>query len=184
MGDGTMKRISVVLVCIFSIIILVSCNGNKNQTIVESHLLNIVANIVEMNSDKTLMYVGESNNWEITLIVKENESGKRKSEYIKILRYRGKIDNSLTQVKNDEFPITHKIYFPDGSTGGKAYLSEDGTFFGGGGSGSHRLNSESTLEAVLEWDGKKEEIQLSYKNITTFSDLYKKMDRDLKYGEK
>ncbi|MFD2046395.1 hypothetical protein ACFSTA_18785 [Ornithinibacillus salinisoli] len=165
-------RINFIYICFFFVlfIVLVPFSTNKNQNTVESNLLHIVAYILEMHSDETLLYVGESENWEIIFIVNENDNGI--IDFIDVFRYRGKIDNSLIKPKNNKLPISYKIYKPGvGTKSGKAFLSEDGTFFGSGGNGSEKYNTKTILKVVIEWDGKEEEIELRYKDTTTVYDL-------------
>jgi hypothetical protein len=171
-----MTRIIITLLCVCLIFTLSYCSANTPQSyIYESNLYHIIENVVDLSSDNTIVYTGESQNWEIIFIVNLFEDGSE--DYIKIFRYRGKVNKSLYQVQKDKFPISHKIDLPSaGSTSGKAYLPMDGTFFAGGGSGGNReFFVDTVLKAYVDWSGKKEEIELKNKPYTTFADLKKLM---------
>jgi hypothetical protein len=149
------------VLCLFSFFILASCQASADQdTYAEHSLLLVIANVIKMSSDDTLVLSGESENWELVLIVSPDEVEK---EHVMIISYRG-------EKKTNKSIGWYSVYFPGGgkieggsSLSGNGLTSVHGCCFS-------NISSETVIKAVVEWDGKEEEIELINKSIETYFD--------------
>jgi hypothetical protein len=144
---------------LFLFFILASCQTSADQdTYAEHSLLLVIDNVIKMSSDDTLMLSGESENWELVLIVNPDEVEK---EHLLIISYRG-------ENKTNKSIGWYSVYLPGG---GKI---EGGSSLSGNGLTSVRgccfsnINSETAIKAVVKWNGKEEEIKLINKSIEEY----------------
>jgi len=106
----------------------------------------------------TLNFIGETENWRAELIqtvpIPQNPPEKMSSHKF-VLQYKG-IPTSIGLVKYE-----YKIH--GGSGSGEAHADNNGYVTKGGVAGNiHLLEKEETVTVTVQWDDKKEEIELRY----------------------
>lgn len=126
------------------------------KTLTTILILIILFTLTSCSMDSSIVYEGESSHWSSTYTIR-NPTGEFHTDSLKI-KYKGRNLKDITHIKYK--------YDTEGAGGGSGTLEKmpfDGVISAGSGGNGALPSKDSTIHVTIEWNGNKEELELTSK---------------------